>query len=62
MKPSIIVTSIFLLLIAVVHVVRLIFQLRVTAGNFELPMWMSIPAAIVTAGLALWLLRDNKKV
>jgi hypothetical protein len=61
MKPSIIVTSIFLLLVAIVHVLRLILQLKVTAGDYELPMWMSIPAAIVTAGLSLWLLRENKK-
>ena len=31
------------------------------AGSYEVPMWMSIPAAIVTAGLSLWLLRENKK-
>jgi hypothetical protein len=61
MKLSIIVTSVFLLLVAVAHVLRLILQVRVTAGNYELPMWMSIAAAIFTAGLALWLLQDNKK-
>jgi hypothetical protein len=61
MRPSIIVTSIFLLLVAIFHVLRLIFQVRVMADNYEVPMWMSIPAAIVTAGLALWLLQDNKK-
>ena len=61
MKPSIIVTSIFLLLIAILHVLRLIFQVRVMAGDYEVPMWMSIPAAIVTAAMSLWLLHDNKK-
>jgi hypothetical protein len=61
MKPSIIVTSIFLLLVAIAHVLRLIFQVKVTADNFEAPMWMSIAAAIFTAALALWLLQDNKK-
>jgi len=61
MKPSIIVISIFLLFIAILHVLRLVFQVRVIAGDYEVPMWMSIPAAIVTAGLSFWLLQDNKK-
>jgi uncharacterized membrane protein len=61
MKPSIIVTSIFLLLVAVAHVLRLILQIKVTAGNYEVPMWMSIAAAIFAAALTFWLLQDNKK-
>jgi hypothetical protein len=61
MKPSIIVTSVFLLLVAVAHVLRLIFQVKVITGDYELPMWPSIAAAIFTAGLAIWLLQDNKK-
>ena len=61
MKPSIIVTSIFLLLIAILHVLRLVFQVRVMAGNYEVSMWMSIVAAIFIGGLSLWLLQDNKK-
>jgi hypothetical protein len=61
MKPSIIVTVIFLLLVALAHLLRLIFQTEVTVNSFELPMWPSIVACIFTAGLAAWLLRENKK-
>ena len=61
MRPSIIFTAIVLLLIAILHVLRLIFQVRVTVGDLEVPMLPSITAAIFTAGLALWLLHDNKK-
>jgi hypothetical protein len=61
MKPSIIFTVVFLLLVAILHVLRLIFQVRVTIGDNEVPMLTSIAAAIFSAGLALWLLRDNKK-
>jgi hypothetical protein len=61
MRPSIIFTAVVLLLIAIFHVLRLIFQVRVIAGNYEVPMWMSITAAVFTAGLALWLLQNNKK-
>jgi hypothetical protein len=61
MKPSIIIAVIFLFLVSIVHLLRLIFQVKVTADAFEIPMWMSFPAFIVTAALAIWLLKENKK-
>jgi len=61
MKPARTITAIFLLLISIVHLLRLIFQVKVTANSFEIPMWMSIPACIVTAALAIWLWMENKK-
>ena len=61
MKPSIIITSIFLLLVSTAHLLRLIYQAKIIVNNFELPMWMSIPACIVTLSLALWLIVQNKK-
>jgi len=61
MKPSIIVTVLFLLLISIVHLLRLVLQVKVTAGSVELPLWVSIPASVFTAGLAVWLWLQNKK-
>jgi hypothetical protein len=61
MKPSITVVAILLLIGSIVHLLRLIFQVQVMANTFEIPMWMSIPACIVTAGLAIWLFIENKK-
>jgi len=61
MKPSIIVTVIFLLLISIAHLLRLLFQVKVTANAVQIPMWMSIPACIVTAGLAIWLWLESKR-
>jgi hypothetical protein len=61
MKPSIIVTVIFLLLVSLVHLLRLILQVKVTTNLFDVPMWMSVPACIVTAALAIWLLIEGKK-
>jgi len=61
MKPSTIIAVIFLLLVSIAHLLRLIFQLKVTANAVEIPMWMSIPACIVTAALAIWLWLENKK-
>ena len=61
MKPSVIITTIFLLLVSIVHLLRLVYQVKVTINTNELPMWMSVPACIVTLALALWLFTENKK-
>jgi uncharacterized membrane protein len=61
MKPSVKVVITFLLLVSTAHLLRLIFQANVMLNNSEIPMWMSAAACIVTALLALWLLRENKK-
>jgi len=61
MKLSTTIAAIFLFLVSIVHLLRLIFQVKVTANTFEIPLWMSIPACIVTAVLAIWLFIENKK-
>ncbi|MGA2173100.1 MAG: hypothetical protein ABSG82_08870 [Sedimentisphaerales bacterium] len=61
MKPSIIVTIILLLLVSLAHLLRLILQVKVTTNLFDVPMWMSAPACIVTAALAIWLWVENRK-
>jgi hypothetical protein len=61
MKPATTITVIFLLIVSLVHLLRLIFQLKVTTNLFDVPMWMSIPACIITAALAIWLWKENKK-
>ena len=61
MKPSVTVVTIFLVLVSLAHLLRLIFQAKVMLNNTEIPMWMSVAACIVTAILAMWLLRENKQ-
>jgi hypothetical protein len=61
MKPAKTITVIFLLLVSVAHLLRLIFQVKVTANTVEIPQWMSIVACIFTAALAVWLGRENKR-
>jgi hypothetical protein len=61
MKSSIIVVVIFLLLVSIAHLLRLVFQVKVTAGTVEIPVWASAIACVVTGGLAIWLWLDNKK-
>ena len=61
MRASAFVTAIFLLLVSVAHLLRLIFQVQIVANTVAIPMWMSLPACIVTAALAIWLWTDNRK-
>ena len=61
MKPAATITVIFLFLVSIAHLLRLLFQVKIMANAVELPMWMSIPACIVTAALAVWLWIENKK-
>jgi hypothetical protein len=61
MKPATTITVIFLLIVSIVHLLRLIFQVTVMTNLFNVPMWMSVPGCLVTAGLAIWLWIENKK-
>jgi uncharacterized membrane protein len=61
MRASAIVTIVFLLLVSVGHLLRLIFQVKIVANTVVIPIWMSAPACIVAAALAIWLWTDNKK-
>jgi membrane protein implicated in regulation of membrane protease activity len=61
MKPATTIVTIFLILVSIAHLLRLIFQVKVMANTVEIPMWMSAVACIVTAVLAAWLWRENKK-
>ena len=61
MKPAALVATLFLCVIVVLHVLRLTFQVQVTAGNVVVPMWVSVPAVLLPAALALWLWREQRQ-
>lgn len=61
MKPASWVTMIFLAFIAIAHLLRILFQVEVTAGQVIVPMWMSAAATLFTAGLAILLWREKRK-
>ena len=60
MKPSILIAVVLLLIIAVIHLLRFLFQEGVTVGTVAIPVWVSLPAMLITAGLAIWLWFDNR--
>jgi len=59
MKPVSIIVTVFLVLVSLMHLLRFVFQVEVLVGNTIVPMWVSLPACLVTAGLAVLLWREQ---
>ena len=60
MKPFTRLTTVLLVLIATVHLVRLIRQTTVTIGAMVVPTWVSVVGLVVATGLALGLWREHR--
>jgi len=60
-KPVTMIVVVFLFLVAILHLLRLLFQVEVTAGGIEIPQWVSIFGTLIPAGLATMLWSENKK-
>lgn len=61
MKPVTMLVNVFLGLIAIIHLLRLVFQIEVTWAGTVVPLWTSIFGLLVTAGLAILLWRENRQ-
>jgi hypothetical protein len=60
-KPAVLSTCVFLALIAVAHLLRVVFQVPVVVGSVNVPLWPSAPAVLVVGGLAVWLWREERQ-
>ncbi|MEW5702229.1 MAG: hypothetical protein AB1792_08375 [Candidatus Zixiibacteriota bacterium] len=60
MKPASAITIIFLIVVAVGHLLRLLLQVEVMAGSVRVPMWMSAVAFVFTGALATALWRETR--
>jgi len=60
MKPAALVAVLFLSVVALLHVLRLIFQVQFTVGSTEIPMWASVFAVIGPGVLAVWLWKEQR--
>jgi hypothetical protein len=60
MKTATTIAMIIFIVIAILHVVRLIFQTDVVVGGVVIPMWVSIGGAIVAALLALAIRNEHR--
>jgi hypothetical protein len=60
MKPFTAATLVILALVAIVHVLRLLFGWSVTINGTDIPMWVSVVAFVITAGLVVGLWRETR--
>ena len=61
MRPAILVSVLVFSVVALAHLLRLVFQLDVVVGGTEVPMSVSIVGLVITAALALGLSRESGK-
>jgi hypothetical protein len=61
MKPFTTLATIFLALIALVHLYRLIRPFEVVVQGYALPQWASAVGLIVAGGLSLMLWRESRR-
>jgi hypothetical protein len=60
MKPASLIAALFLLVVALAHVLRLIMNVQVKVDECDIPMWMSVLGVIGPGTLAVWLLWERK--
>ncbi len=60
MKPAALVTTLFLSAVAVLHLLRLLFQVQLAVANTAIPMWASILGILGPGALAVWLWREQR--
>lgn len=61
MKPGSLIAMVIFVVVGVLHLLRLVFQVPVTAGGVDIPVWLSAPGCIVAAGVAVLLWRESRK-
>ena len=61
-KPFTMLAVVIFVVVALLHVLRTVFQWEVTINNVQIPMWVSIVGAIVAGGLAMMVSREASTV
>ena len=57
MRRYVLVSGLFLALLACVQLLRLVMQWPVRVATFDVPLWLSGVAAIIAGSLAMWAFR-----
>ena len=61
MKPVTMLATILLAVVSLVHLMRILFGVRVTVADSVIPMWVSGVAFVVAGGLAIMLWRGARR-
>ena len=59
-KPFTMVAVLIFAVVALVHVLRLVFGWEVTIAGAAVPMWASVLGIVIAAGLAVMLWRESR--
>ena len=59
-NPASLFSSVIFWLIAALQVLRIVFQVHVTAGGVEVPIWASIIPVVFFAALGAWLWAERR--
>ena len=59
MKPASKLAAACFAIVAILHLFRLVFQVRLTVGTVDIPLWVSVPAVLGPGALACWLWRER---
>jgi len=62
MKPAALLSSAFLALIAIAHLLRLALATTITVGGAAIPVWLSVPAVVGPGALAIWLWKEQRGI
>lgn len=60
MTKTTLIAAVMLALVALGHLMRLIFKVEATVGGTSIPMWVSVIATVVAGGVALQLARERR--
>ena len=60
MKTGTWLAILLLILVAVAHMLRLVMSTEIMIENWQVPMWVSVLAVIVTVGVAFLLFRESR--
>jgi hypothetical protein len=61
MKTATKISTFFLAMVAAAHLLRLVLGVEITVGGILVPLWVSVIACVVPAGLAVGLWRENRE-
>jgi len=59
--PALITAGIIFLIVCFLHLLRLVFRVKVTIGKFAIPLWASAIGAVILLLLSLWMIRAMRE-
>ena len=60
-KPFTRIAVVVFSLVALMHLLRLVFHWQVIVNNMIVPQWVSVPGFLIAGALAFMLMREAKK-